>query len=1178
MFPPLVKNRIMWEEVTSVLQDARQHMKTGEMLTEESFRLDTSMNALELMHPRMDPGMSRREGPTVRERVQSGDIPIDLATEDVSKTIDAMIQAMVRAGHALSCPPRNGGSWKRQSLACHYDGRANLPLQISFHDGNSLPETVFSCVFAQPEVLQTLRHRIGAPLVNHVVLPEEIYVKFPDTKPSEDGEQANVVPRTYSRVPHTERPLNELPAGSSSRRIDPIAVSPPIPRPGSRAHTRSLVLCAAVTASLKLTEVCRRLLLVADLYEEEDLSTMRYGLDMAHDVSESYTLALLLDAERAVLASDPTEREEESLHDDRREGSPHGFSSSLRKRSSGRTTSSSLDDAPRSVRELWDERAKPPLFLDWAPLRPRSAHSGLRAGAVDASGFSLPPGFAPTEAGPTSWRSAVDLLAVSYPASLRTFPAAQPEDHTLSPTGADDAHGSAGEQAGFLGDSTEPLAEDPEEASALSRAWVARLRALRGNLVGHFWMREAAEALGEWSQVPHPGSREAEETQAALRGLAMDALAEAGQAFHATLGFVATIAETSPFQLDSPSETARSYADVSFVEPERSIQQDRRGGRESLDGLAEASVAAAPGFDRQLHRNQLVGNQPRYTPPLPVPEILQTWQRHCRHLASLTSVLDAAVWDPMRRPTGKASGKASVPISLESIEQAVWAEEGRGAAAAAKSDGQRWRRHVNLSGLWALAERLTHANANCCVRSRLLMLLCPPLGRATNMATRLLGTHSFEEVVRGELLGRGVPMSILQAEEPFRFCQLAARAIPHLLKLWCMTPLRRRRRLDGPLSDWCVVHEEAIVTDRFVAMGRAGDIVTDDTLDPYSQERWDTLHSRLSTAKGGGAAGGGSRRATKSATAPAPEDPDGVQCLTNWTLDVLSRLMSDYLWLGCPLGLYGDEEYWTLYWYSHYLCRCQETSLTRREAGRSKVAAQREQEAKRNRATNAKKRGRKEKNRPAFSMDAPPARGALLDRARQVICQGIFRVVAAMHRVGAYVILPAESYSTPKGRFLQRFDWFQRMRDPKPLMYEQFEDASRTDGVDTAGLFSSAQASFQRAKAICQEAIALFPEWLTAEDGAAENGWDKAMLERVPIVEGRLDWCVSETTAGEFRDLVRAERAEAERLLRVAVRSTLECMKAGRLVAKEENSAFHAHFDFADHPYFPVCSLTEGTS
>lgn len=85
-----------WDDCTELLQRASGEMEVGQLVTAEDFSLEASMHAVELMHPRMDAGMRKDEHVSLRERLESGELPLQLAPDDLLRSLDALVQAMVR--------------------------------------------------------------------------------------------------------------------------------------------------------------------------------------------------------------------------------------------------------------------------------------------------------------------------------------------------------------------------------------------------------------------------------------------------------------------------------------------------------------------------------------------------------------------------------------------------------------------------------------------------------------------------------------------------------------------------------------------------------------------------------------------------------------------------------------------------------------------------------------------------------------------------------------------------------------------------------------------------------------------------------------------------------------------------------------------------------------------------
>lgn len=97
-----------WADVTQVFRDARDEMEVGELIHLESFSLHSAMSAIELMDPKMDIGFGQARN------VFDVVLPTQLADIQVINIMD-------------------------QLLVCF----------MSWLDAHTLPQTVFSCVYAQ---------------------------------------------------------------------------------------------------------------------------------------------------------------------------------------------------------------------------------------------------------------------------------------------------------------------------------------------------------------------------------------------------------------------------------------------------------------------------------------------------------------------------------------------------------------------------------------------------------------------------------------------------------------------------------------------------------------------------------------------------------------------------------------------------------------------------------------------------------------------------------------------------------------------------------------------------------------------------------------------------------------------------------------------------------------------
>lgn len=122
------------------MKDAAAEMEPGTMIHSEWFNLYEAMSALELMDPKMDAGTNRDEVSSPEERLQqgarlfswrccwspcdfvAGELRLELTPKEVLAICDNL-----------------------------------LGLELLWYDGNSLAQTLFTCLYIHPAVLKKLQ-------------------------------------------------------------------------------------------------------------------------------------------------------------------------------------------------------------------------------------------------------------------------------------------------------------------------------------------------------------------------------------------------------------------------------------------------------------------------------------------------------------------------------------------------------------------------------------------------------------------------------------------------------------------------------------------------------------------------------------------------------------------------------------------------------------------------------------------------------------------------------------------------------------------------------------------------------------------------------------------------------------------------------------------------------------
>lgn len=110
--PRSISQHVQWVDVHDVLREAAEQLQPGELLHTESFSLFEAMSAIEIGDPKMDAGLDTATAPTADKLVQQGLAPDVLSSEEVLAVADKL-----------------------------------FALQASWHVGNSLPQTVFTCLY-----------------------------------------------------------------------------------------------------------------------------------------------------------------------------------------------------------------------------------------------------------------------------------------------------------------------------------------------------------------------------------------------------------------------------------------------------------------------------------------------------------------------------------------------------------------------------------------------------------------------------------------------------------------------------------------------------------------------------------------------------------------------------------------------------------------------------------------------------------------------------------------------------------------------------------------------------------------------------------------------------------------------------------------------------------------------
>ena len=137
-----------------------------------------------------------------------------------------------------------------------------------------MPHTVFTCLYAHPLTVQTMRVMTGRAPYSPSIGPDFRIGEAPSVV-------ADLEPRPSAPVTAVDLP--------------PLAV-------GSLQHALVSSLLAYVTGGLKSLDYGCRAIFTSDIHSEEDFGSLLFGADLAWNVSAEETMQMLADAERGLLA------------------------------------------------------------------------------------------------------------------------------------------------------------------------------------------------------------------------------------------------------------------------------------------------------------------------------------------------------------------------------------------------------------------------------------------------------------------------------------------------------------------------------------------------------------------------------------------------------------------------------------------------------------------------------------------------------------------------------------------------------------------------------------------------------------------------------------------------------------------------------------------------------------
>ncbi len=124
-----------WKNITDDFRNACQSLRIGGMVSREGFTLLESMNALELMSPKMDVGMNAGNFRGLEQRIKEGDIHVPVSSfEDLIALNDHLVA-----------------------------------MELAYNNGHSLATSIHSCLHLGQESFELLREKAEDLLVQDVV-------------------------------------------------------------------------------------------------------------------------------------------------------------------------------------------------------------------------------------------------------------------------------------------------------------------------------------------------------------------------------------------------------------------------------------------------------------------------------------------------------------------------------------------------------------------------------------------------------------------------------------------------------------------------------------------------------------------------------------------------------------------------------------------------------------------------------------------------------------------------------------------------------------------------------------------------------------------------------------------------------------------------------------------------
>eukprot|EP01138_Halocafeteria_seosinensis_P014833 gb/GECG01015143.1/.p1 GENE.gb/GECG01015143.1/~~gb/GECG01015143.1/.p1 ORF type:complete len:1243 (+),score=171.31 gb/GECG01015143.1/:1-3729(+) len=861
------KNRVLqvqdFKQADEELKRECEGLEVGQVHLAPNFHLRNAMQAMEVMNPKMDSGFLQRQTVPVEERVRRGSFEVVPQAHELPTILDKLTR-----------------------------------LEVSWMDGNSLAQTVKTCLWTQPSVIKTLQHLCGLPL--YQASYEKDSVKdLRDTTPN--GDLPRIPPHTRLLYPH----LRVADVSPIETGIDGL-------ERGSPEYTTAFALLACATSSLKTVELASFVIEGADLFEDEDYYAWKHSLDFCYTMTTDEVLALLRDAEAMLMRSARAASEKHDAKFDNALidlteqlgnlslGNGSQNSSEKRGRRRKKKTAASGQNELRNAAMMYrwtkdgSEQSNPLYYQRLASVLEGFGLTDIQVDPLSSFNANGPPP-----------KSALSSYYEERETALKIWKEYQCQCNI---------HVCDFEREQFefsLPPTVAPLCDDPEEALSVAIALIHRVRLRRTLLLAYHNLYDKTFQRHE---------------------LALNAVSQ-------TQMHLLRIRATS---------RALSFEDEHHVDPtcDDYLSRAASQGTHAVDLTTEGRSISiqtdkfdehVPGFDYTLHKPLLLPSPPRCAPLPTYKGAFEYLQKHLRHLALLCCTKYLCARNDVRDTTENAAlreywKEVSERAHSESEEQpkriavsdhiqechplgpsvsAIKSTLGEAGAKAisdhslsTEKDG---RIHVSLQAALDFQDVIVNDGANALARAYLGLLML----RSHN---KILNSHSLSELIQTTLTESGIAFEYVRLNDVQKFIhELLVRPVLNVLFIGVLSPTRRRRRMDALLQDWSSIQMYAQEADHYVVEMVAKYILRD--REPPKYKRNNKSKSSTETEVVDNA--GHTRKQEEKCLEEAQENQ--CQQIFSWTSLLTVKLMLDHLRAGIRDKIFGVTELPYAYTYNAYL-------------------------------------------------------------------------------------------------------------------------------------------------------------------------------------------------------------------------------------------------------------------